>query len=264
MSGIQGLTIAVGLATTVALVARQAGALNASGALAAAIVGTCAMVAGWGWGVVLVAYFVSSSALSRVGEQDRALATADRVDKHGPRDAAQVVANGGMFALAAVGYRLHPHPLWQALGIGALAASAADTWATELGTLARATPRSILTWRPVPVGTSGGVTMQGFGAGIAGAALLATLVWALRWPASTVVAAMIGGIAGCLLDSVVGASLQARRWCATCRTATEQRLHRCGTMTDVTGGISWLNNDGVNVIGTIGGALFGAAGSGYF
>src|SRR5258705_12895853 len=147
--GIQALTIAVTLATTIALLARGAGALNNSGALAAAVVGTCAMVAGWSWGVVLVAYFVSSSALSRFGAGEKALATAQRVDKSGARDAAQVMANGGMFAFAALGYRLGHDPLWQAPGTGALAASPAGTWAPKNGTMARSTPRSILKWRPV-------------------------------------------------------------------------------------------------------------------
>jgi uncharacterized membrane protein len=77
-------------------------------------------------------------------------------------------------------------------------------------------------------------------------------------------AALIGGAVGCLLDSVLGASWQARRWCATCGTLTEQRIHRCGSRTTVTGGVRWLDNDGVNALSTIGGALFGATGAGYF
>jgi uncharacterized membrane protein len=61
-----------------------------------------------------------------------------------------------------------------------------------------------------------------------------------------------------------GASLQAQRWCASCAVATEQRIHRCGASTTVTRGIAWLDNDGVNAIATIGGALLGAALASYF
>jgi uncharacterized protein (TIGR00297 family) len=252
------------LATAIALVAFRARALSASGAVAAVVTGTLAMAAGWSWGIVLIAYFVSAALLSRFHAADRESRTGGRIEKSGPRDAMQVLVNGGVFALVALGDRLSPDPLWQALGAGALGASAADTWATEIGTLARATPRSILDWRPVEVGTSGGVTAQGLVAGLAGAAFIALVTWAVRWPAISTGAALIGGILGCLLDSVLGASMQARRWCATCGTATEQRIHRCGSMTTVTGGLRWLGNDGVNAISTIGGALFGATGASYF
>ena len=264
MSLVPTWLIGLVLATAIALVAFRARALSASGAVAAVLTGTLAMAAGWSWGIVLIASFVSAALLSRFRAADRASRTAGRIEKSGPRDATQVLVNGGVFALVALGYRLSPDPLWQALGAGALGASAADTWATEIGTLARVTPRSILDWHPVEIGTSGGVTTQGLVAGLAGAAFLALVTWVARWPAISTGAALIGGIVGCLLDSVLGASMQARRWCATCGTLTEQRIHRCGSTTTVTGGIRWLDNDGVNAISTIGGALFGATGASYF
>lgn len=234
------------------------------GAIAATIAGTVAMGAGWSWGVVLVAYFVSASLLSRFRAGERIARVGGRVEKDGPRDARQVAANGSVFVLAAAGFWASPDPLWQALGAGALAASAADTWATEIGTLARATPRSILDFSPVPAGTSGGVTALGFLAGLAGAMFIGLIAWFVRWPAVAVAAALAGGCIGCVLDSVIGAAFQSRRWCASCGVATEQRTHWCGAATTVTGGLRWLDNDGVNAISTMGGALFGAASARFF
>lgn len=252
------------LAAVIALLARGAHALSTSGAVAAILAGTVAAGAGWSWGIVLIGYFLSASLLTRFRAAERAARVSGRVDKEGPRDAMQVLANGGVFVLAAAGYWSSPDPLWQALAAGGLGASAADTWATEIGTLARATPRSILDWSPVAPGTSGGVTTQGLLAGVAGAVFVGLTAWLVRWPTVAVAGALVGGFVGCMLDSVVGASLQARRWCASCGTATEQRTHRCGTLTTVTGGLRWLDNDGVNALSTIGGALFGAASARYF
>jgi uncharacterized protein (TIGR00297 family) len=252
------------LAAAVALVATRARALTARGAVAATVVGTIAIAAGWSWGVVLVAYFASSSLLSRVRSAERAVRVGTRIEKDGPRDATQVIANGGVFTLAAAGFWASPDPLWQALGAGALAASAADTWATEIGTLSSATPRSILDWSPVPAGTSGGVTARGLLGGAAGAAFVSLIAWLVRWPAVAIVAALVGGLAGCVFDSVIGAGFQARRWCASCGTATEQRAHACGAPTTITGGLRWLDNDGVNAISTIAGALFGAASARFY
>lgn len=247
------------LASIVALLARGAGALSTTGACAAMVAGSVTMAAGWTWAIILIAYFVSAALLSRFRAADKERRTQGRVEKHGARDATQVFANGGVFVVMALGFWTHPHPLWQAFAAGALAASAADTWATELGILARSRPRSILSWEPVEVGTSGGITRQGFAAGIAGAMFIALVAWMVRWPAAATVSALVGGILGCTLDSLIGASLQARRWCASCDMATEQRIHRCGAATTRAGGLAWLDNDGVNALATIGGALLGAA-----
>lgn len=245
------------VAAATALGARAAGALDASGAAAAAILGTLAVAAGWDWGTILVAYFVSTSALSRIGRAERDRRTAGRIEKGGPRDAIQVLANGGLFATAAAGFVLTRAPAWQVLAAASLAASAADTWATEIGTLSRSAARSILTGRRVPAGTSGGVTALGMMAALAGAAFVASVAWLCGWERVSAHAAVIGGVAGAVLDSILGAAVQARWWCGTCGLDTEQRIHWCGTRTDLRGGVRWLDNDGVNAASSFGGALLG-------
>lgn len=254
--------VGVPLAAVIAALAHRAGALSASGAMAAAASGALVMGAGWSWGLLLIGYFVSSALLSAYRAREKAARSAGRADKSGPRDAAQVFANGGLFVVMALGYWAAPSPWWQALGAGAIAASAGDTWATEIGSLSPGAPRSILSWQPVGVGTSGGVTLLGLLAGGAGAAFVALLVTMIGWPRSAAIAAIAGGITGCLLDSALGASWQERRWCDACAQATEARLHRCGSATTHAGGLGWLDNDRVNAVATLGGALLGGAAAG--
>ncbi len=179
--------------------------------------------------------------------------------KGGERDARQVIANGGIFALAALGSVLWPSTIWNLAGAGAIAASTADTWATEIGTLRNASPVSILTGRLVPAGTSGGVTLAGFIAGFAGAAFIGLLALVLAWPPHSAAAALVGGSAGGVIDSLLGAAVQSRRWCSRCDRGTERAVHSCGTETVPVGGISWIGNDQVNLISSIGGALLGLA-----
>jgi uncharacterized protein (TIGR00297 family) len=241
------------LAVAIALAARRAGSLAASGAAAAAVVGTVCIAAGWGWGALLVAYFVASSALSRLGARRKEAATGGIVAKGGARDARQVLANGGPFAAAALLSIAAPWPGWTVLGAGALAAAASDTWGTEVGTLAGGAPRSIVSGRIVPPGTSGGITLAGTLASLCGAAFVAALAWALRWPDA--VAILAGGIAGSTADSLLGATLQARRWCDRCGAGTERELHVCGAPTRRAGGLAWLDNDGVNLASALVGAL---------
>jgi uncharacterized protein (TIGR00297 family) len=236
------------LATAIALAARRTGSLSSSGAVAAVVCGTLAVAAGWGWGVLLIAFFATSSALSRVGERRRAERTAGIVAKSGARDARQVLANGGIFAAAATAAIVVPWPGWLAAGAGSLAAATADTWGTEVGTLARRPPRLITTGRPVPPGTSGGVSAPGLAATVAGALFTGALLPALGAPARFGVAAAVGGVAGALADSLLGAVAQERRRCPRCAASTEQRIHGCGTPTERTGGWGWLDNDAVNLL----------------
>lgn len=248
------LLLALFVAGTLAVAARRARALSEGGALAAAIVGTCVVLAGWGWALLLLAFFVSSSALSRWRAAERDALTNGMLAKPGERDAAQVLANGGLFALAALGAAMLEGSHLAALGAGALAAATADTWSTEIGTVRGGTPRHLLSGEPMPPGASGGVTRVGSAAAIAGALLIAA-VSALPGIRAPFVPVWLGGIAGALCDSLLGATVQERRWCPSCELRTERRVHRCGTATDVRGGVAGFGNDLVNVASVTAGGL---------
>ena len=224
------------------------------------MVGTLAVAAGWSWGALLIAFFVASTLLSRVGAGRKERRVGGIVAKGGERDAAQVLANGGVFAAAALMSLLAPEwPGWTAVGAGALAAATADTWATEVGTLAGGVPRSITSLKPVPPGTSGGITVAGTLASVAGATFIGALAWVAGWPRDAVLGgAAAGGFAGATFDSLLGATLQARRWCDHCAAATERIVHGCGTPTRPAGGLAWLDNDRVNLAATLVGAGVGA------
>ncbi len=242
----------------IAFVGYRARALTWSGAVAAAVVGTVAVAAGWDWAVMLIAYFGVSSLLSRLGARRKRARLAGMVDKTGARDATQVMANGFPFLFCALMAVIYPGAdafVLMTCAAASLAASAADTWATEIGTLVGQPPRSILTWKRMTVGESGGVTLVGSIAALAGAAFVGAVavVVGLRGIAFPFI--VLGGIAGATADSIVGASIQRRAWCDACGQATEMRIHNCGAVARHTGGLAWLENDGVNLIATVTGAL---------
>jgi uncharacterized protein (TIGR00297 family) len=234
--------------------ARRMRALSRSGAISAFVVGTAAVAAGWSWAALLIAYFVGATALSKFGEGEKAKRIGSIVDKGDERDATQVLANGGLFAIAAIAELITHCPGWYAIGVGALAASAADTWATEVGTLAGGEPVSIISGRRVLAGTSGGITLTGSLAGVAGSLFVAAGTALAQWPV-TFTAVALGGIAGALSDSLLGATLQSRRWCDVCEKPTERLLHDCGNRTRRIGGVGGLDNDAVNAVCSVVGAL---------
>lgn len=249
-----GLLVALGFS----LSARSARSLTTSGAVAATVVGALAVTAGWNWGGLLILYFVSSTLLSKIGRARKEELTSSIVAKGGQRDAVQVLANGGVFAGAAVAMVIDPDVTWIALGAGSLAAAAADTWATEIGTLFGGTPRSILTWRRVPAGTSGGVSLIGTFAALVGAGFVAVIARLLGWTPKLAVGVALGGIVGAMVDSLIGALAQSRRWCEACEEETERLTHDCGAETRRLRGFVWLDNDLVNFLSNAAGGVLAA------
>ena len=190
--------------------------LTPRGAAAALAVGL-ATVWGFGWrGVVLLlAFFVSGSLLTAAAKGGEGAAKGGE-----GRNARQVIANGGVAALAA----LAGSWVWFA---GALAAANADTWATEIGSHSPKSPRLITTGTRVPAGTDGGVTLLGTAAGIAGAGLIAGLSYLLGQRSAPSIAA--AGVIAMLVDSLLGASVQGR--------------------------VRWVDNNAVNLAATLTGGL---------
>ncbi|HMA33028.1 MAG TPA: DUF92 domain-containing protein [Chloroflexia bacterium] len=266
--------LAAGLALSLAvgLVAYAAGSLTAGGVLGAILTGgTTLACGGLAWGLLLIVFFVSSSALSRVGTQTRRKREAARAfAKGGQRDLGQVLANGGVPAVLAVLSAAAPaswQPALYTAFAASLAAVTADTWATELGVLSRAAPRLVTSGRVVAAGTSGGVSALGLLAAaggalfIGGAAVLLAGIWPVRGvPAGSVGligSVFAGGLLGALGDSVLGATIQQVYWCPACQTETERRIHDCGLPTLPRRGRAWADNEVVNLGCALAGALVG-------
>jgi uncharacterized protein (TIGR00297 family) len=237
--------------------------LSAGGAIAAFILG--AVVFGLGglpWAAVLLTFFITSSALSKLFK--RAKTNPEKFYSKGSRrDAGQVFANGGVAGLFVVAHVFFPDSWLPWMGfVAAFAAANADTWATELGALSRKAPRLITTGKLVEGGTSGGVTLVGTLSALAGSAAVVGVAWWL-WPGDLppaqwiqLLALVLAGLLGSLVDSWLGATVQAIYYCPTCQKETEKTpLHHCGTPTSPLRGWVWLDNDWVNILCTGSGAI---------
>jgi uncharacterized protein (TIGR00297 family) len=247
--------LAAGLGGGVAALAYWRRALTLDGAFGAAVVG--GIVFGRGGlpaAGALLTFFSTSSVLSRVGTSRKGQGSLAQA-KGARRDVWQVLANGGIATSSMVLGRQRGGGGF----LGALSAAGADTWATELGMLAGRDPRLITTLRPVEPGTSGGITPEGLAASWAGA-MSVGLAWSLLgggWRG--VPLAVVAGVGGSLVDSWLGATLQALYRCATCDALTEEPLHRrCGQPAELVRGQAWVTNDTVNALATLAGAAIGS------
>lgn len=239
-------------------------ALSASGALGATLIGTAIFAfGGWQWGVLLVLFFASSSGFSFFKETEKQTVS-EKFEKGHRRDIWQTLANGGMGALCAVMTVVIPSPLWGVAFVGALATVTADTWATELGVLSRQLPRLITSGKKVAPGFSGGITALGTAAAFLGALSIGIAAPALSIVSAPSVVAgatfallfAVAGLAGAVIDSILGATVQILYRCPVCASVTEQMVHhRCADApTEYVRGIRWMNNDVVNFISSLVGA----------
>lgn len=248
------------LSACIGWLAYRRGSLSPSGWLGAIITGTLTFgFGGWTWGLTLIAFFISSSALSHFRQGQKQRIAGEKFEKGGRRDLMQTLANGGPGALLALAYGLSGEPLALLAGFcGVMATVTADTWATEIGVLSPTPPRLITSGRRVEPGTSGGVTLYGTLASLGGALLIGLVASGLHaaergaWQPALVPAALLGGLAGSLADSLLGATLQAL-YRATSGGQTERRVGADGRPLPLVHGWRWVNNDMVNMLSSLAG-----------
>lgn len=247
------------------------GSVTAGGGVAGALVGTTILFAGgFTYWIMLMLFFVSSTVATRLGTLRKQ--RLERMHEKGSRrDAVQVLANGGVAAAAVVALRLTGSPAFALAAAGAFASVNADTWASELGVLAARAPRSIVTWRRLEPGTSGGVSLAGTAAGAAGSLLIAgwfalsvgladagtTVPAGTVGPAAALLVVWLAGFAGTTADSVLGATLQALY--RDERGAITERRHGDAGANERVRGIPLVTNDAVNAMSSIVAAAVAAA-----
>lgn len=234
--------------------------LNNSGATATFLLGTTIFgVGGLEWTVPLLTFYLLSSVLSKLGKKRKA--KFDLVfEKGSQRDAGQVYANGGIAWLIMIVYSLTGDPAYFFAYLGTLAAVQSDTWATEIGTMwPNPKARLITTMKPVPVGTSGGVSFPGTFGAFAGAllicasAILVQVDWVIGFgimPSFLLIG--FSGLLASLVDSFFGATIQAQYYDPVREKITE-RTHSYrndGTVVKnrLIKGYQYVNNDVVNTL----------------
>lgn len=268
MITLQRLGLGLVFSSLISILAYRKRALSNTGVAGAILTGTVIFgFGGWVWGLLLITFFVLSSLLSKYKARTKTQ-LAEKFAKGSRRDFGQVLANGGAGALLALLASMSPDPALLFAFTGAIATVNADTWATELGVLARRPPRLITNGRRVEPGTSGGISLLGTLATLVGGATIGiaavlyqsidSTVTSPESAVSLVAASALGGLTGSLCDSFLGATVQAIYYTHQRRKETEKQVDPDGTPNELVRGWRWLNNDWVNFLSSLVGAAAGA------
>ncbi len=255
-------TIGLGIALLIAIISYYLHFLSGSGSISTFLLGTVVFGTGkWEFSIPILLFFFLSSLLSKMGKKWKQR-FADTFQKGGRRDVGQVLANGGVAGVIVLLWNYFPADVWYFVFVGSIAAVTADTWATEIGVFSKFTPRDILTFKKVPPGTSGGITVLGLLGGLSGSFIivfigsLVTKRYDNIVPATSLFSMVIGaGLVGSLVDSILGATVQAQYQCDTCGKITEKKIHCQATPTRLISGYSFIDNDMVNGICALSGAI---------
>ena len=233
---------------TFILVSLKLNYLDRSGAAAAGILGfTLVLIGSWQWVMPALVFFGTSSWLSKL-RPIREEGEEHILDKGSTRDDGQVWANGGVAILIAVLSLFFPSSIWFVCLAASFAAAAADTWATEIGMRWGKSPRSLLTFKRVERGVSGGVSFFGSLGAIFGALAIAVTYYFLAndpfwWEYFFLI--LLSGFLASIIDSLLGATLQAKYEDASGR-LTEKRGSTSGGH-KLVHGFEFVDNDAVNL-----------------
>ena len=213
-----------------ALVTVKAGKLDVPAAIAGWLTGCCVFLGAGYVGIALLgAFFIlGTAATSWKLHAKEKLGTAEK--NKGKRNAGQVLANGGVAAMAGLLMWLYPQgkPVLLLMMAASLSSATADTLSSELGTLYGKRFYNIRTFKKDRRGDNGVISWEGTLLGIAGSAVIAAIFSiAYGWNVSFFWIVLAGTI-GNLSDSVLGATLERK---------------------------GYLKNDGVNFLNTLVAAL---------
>lgn len=217
------------------------------------------------WFLVLLIFFVTASLFTKYKyKQKQKMGLSEGND--GARGWKSVIANGGPAAAFAILYYLsHNNPVFTLSFTGSLSFALSDTVATEVGLLSKAKPRSILTGKEINTGQSGGVTVRGEIAALTGSILIGTVSGLLLSEGILLQilvilpAAITAGTIATNIDSIFGATIQAKYRCINCKKCLEKRAIHCNVFTIQERGIPLIDNNVVNLLAAIIGAAISAS-----
>jgi uncharacterized protein (TIGR00297 family) len=209
------LLIGLGLTLGFGLLAFLLRLVSRSGLAGGVIVGCLvAMPLGWRGFVILAAFFALASGATRLKYEIKA-AEGTAQDRGGRRGARHTAANGACAVLICILILFIPDPpFWLEVAfVGSMATALCDTLGTEVGQVYGRTTVLPTSFKRVPRGTAGAVSLEGTLAGIVGAAILGALGAGigLYSPWTIALAPAIAGFAGSLIESCAAALRLGRR-----------------------------------------------------
>lgn len=209
---------------------------------------------------VLAFFFVGSVVIDKIKKHGKKAGQSENkdVEKRGDcRSTVQVLANGGVATVAAIAFLLTGNQAFVIAFVASLAEAFADTVASGVGSFASGA-YDVFHMRPCVKGISGGMSVIGTLASLVSAFSVALVAFAFgRIGVKSVLIIGLFGFLGGVFDSMLGSLAQIKYKCTVCGSVTEKEEH-CGKKCERFSGIVFVDNDFVNLMGTVFAAVLAA------
>lgn len=248
------MLIGISMSLVIAGLAYMKKSLSISGFITAVIFGAILYAfGGWTVWIALIIFFISSSLLTKLHEKK------EKEKDHQGRNYIQVISNALPAAIFSIAFYYTDNLVFLLGAVVAIAASNSDTWASEIGVLSKGKTRYIVNFKLAPKGMSGGVTYLGTVASLIGALVIGiTFVISygliVEFDGLFLVEALliltIGGFFGSIIDSYLGALIQAKYKGVKSGILTDKKsLPNEGVV--LASGLAIVTNDMVNLLSTL-------------
>lgn len=231
--------------------------LDKTGIITAIVIGIMIFIGGgWKFIAMISAFYILGIATTNFKKSKKRINSITK-EKSTTRSYTNVIANGGIASMLAFSNIMIESELLTIAFIGAILTATADTIATEIGLLSKSTPFLLLKPSKKCIkGESGGVTILGLTSSFVSILIIGiiSMVLGVINTQYQIIAIIIGGYSGNLLDSIIGGTIQRIGKCTECGNITENMTHHNKKVT-ITRGNKNINNDVVNFISTIFGAI---------
>ncbi|MGQ9595957.1 MAG: DUF92 domain-containing protein [Thermoproteota archaeon] len=254
-----------------ALVTYASRSLTFSGVLASAMIGVIALfLGGWGCFAIMLVFLILGVAFTKYRHREKELGILVQ-EKGGVRTWVNVFANGMPATIPIILEALGGMEIFPIFFLATVCSAMADTLSTEIGLLSRSQPRLITNLRKkVEKGLSGGVTLLGTFAGLIGSLIIvitaSVLVFAgvpsilmnVRDFGRMILASSIAGFLGMLIDSLLGATIQAV-YASKANGMLCEDPRKCNGECDLVKGFKPIGNNSVNLLSCMLAGMLGIA-----
>ena len=230
------LTLLTGT-TFILLIVNRLNWLTKSGTFAAGNMGGMVIIfSDWKHIIPFLIFFIAGSITSKL----------QPTSSGSGRNAIQVISNGIIALIMLLIFSLTQSEIYLTGFLVSLSISLCDTISSDVGTFMKGSTYDIITWKPVQVGVSGGISFTGTIAGLMSSILFAISAgFMYDINTSNLFMIVAGGVAGMITDSILGSKWQSRYLLhgKITEEKSEKALYHSG--------YQWLDNNMVNLVSNL-------------
>lgn len=237
------------LSCIIALIAYKKKSLDLTGFIMAILMGT--LIYYFGSYIIfslLMLFFISSSLISKFDK----IKTDDS-----NRNFIQVFANSFVALFFSILFYVTKNEIYLVLAAMGIAATTSDTWASEIGKFSKGKTISIITFKKINKGESGGISLLGSIAALLGSTIIALVFLLLRSLSKLelnniyiyVMLIIMGGFLGNIIDSILGIILQEKYY----DSSSDNKIEKVNNRKEhkKISGLMYVNNDVVNILSSV-------------